>query len=91
MTGDRPRFPRRVTPLSADLRNQISSQLADGQFCSLCGGIHAGLSLPACPRVASFEMDADGQLRSAHFWADGEYDASGVYYARDAEEGDDGA
>jgi hypothetical protein len=81
-----PRFPRQPRRLGAELRQQIADQFTEGAYCQLCGGIHAGLSMPACPRVASFELDADGQLKSAVFWPDGEYDASGTYAASDAEE-----
>ena len=41
--------------------------------------------MPACPRVASFELDPDGKLKAATFWPDGEYDASGTYLASDVE------
>lgn len=84
-----PRFPRQPRRLGAELRQQIAEQFTEGAYCQLCGGIHAGLSMPACPRVASFELDADGQLKSATFWPDGEYDASGVYAASDAEAADE--
>jgi len=80
-----PRFPRQPRRLGAELRDQISAQFTEGSYCQLCGGIHAGLSMPACPRVASFELDADGQLKSAVFWPDGEWISDGVYFASDAE------
>ena len=86
-----PRFPRQSRRLGNELRQQIADQFTEGAYCQLCGGIHAGLSMPACPRVASFELDADGQLKSAVFWPDGEYDASGVYAASDAEGSDEPA
>ena len=28
--------------------------------------------MPACPRVASFELDPDGKLKAATFWPDGD-------------------
>lgn len=84
-----PRFPRQARRLGAELRQQISAQFTEGAYCQLCGGIHAGLSMPACPRVASFELDADGQLKSATFWPDGEWISDGVYFASDAEEADE--
>ena len=85
-----PRFARQPRLVSAERRQQITEQLAAGDYCTLCGMIHPGMSMPACPRVASCEMDADGKLRAVTFWPDGEYDASGTYSAADVEE-DDGA
>lgn len=84
-----PRYPRQRPRLTPDLRDQISAQFTEGTYCTLCSGIHPGLSMPACPRVSSFERDADGKLRAATFWADGDWDASGVYFASDAEAGDE--
>jgi hypothetical protein len=52
--GKGPRFPRQGRTLSPDRAADVLKAFADGDFCSLCGGIHAGLSMPACPRVASF-------------------------------------
>ena len=80
-----PRFPRQGRTLSPDRAADVLKEFTEGNFCTLCGGIHAGLSMPACPRVASFELDPDGKLKAATFWPDGEYDASGTYLASDVE------
>lgn len=80
------RFRREHHPVSPDRRDEITGQFAEGTYCNLCGGIHPGLSVPACPRVASFELDADGKLRAATFWQDGDWDTSGTYFASDVEE-----
>lgn len=86
-----PRFPRHRRPMSTDLRQQVTEQFTSGQFCTLCGDIHAGLGTPACPRVAACELDADGHVRWVEFWPAGEYDASGSYSAADAEADDEPA
>lgn len=86
-----PRFPRRRRQMSDDRREDVTKQFTAGDFCTFCGGIHAGLSMPACPRIAACEIDADGKIRYAEFWPDGEYDTSGSYSAADAETDDEPA
>src|SRR5690348_9727120 len=81
-----PRFQRERRRLPDDLRADLSAAFDKGEYCTYCGGIHPGLSLPACPRIASFELDADGKMRAAAFWPDGEFDTTGIYFAADAED-----
>jgi len=83
--GQPARFPRHRRPLSPELRQQIGAQFQAGEYCTTCGGIHAGLGMLACPRIAAAELDADGKLRYVVFWQPGEYDTSEVYFASDAE------
>lgn len=85
-----PRYPRQGRRLSPERAADIVKAFAAGDFCVYCLGIHAGLSLPGCPRIATFELDGDGKLRAATYHADGEWDASGVYFTADVEEDDDG-
>ena len=84
-----PRFARQPRRLGAELRQQIADQFTEFAYCQLCGGIHAGLSLPGCPRIATFELDPDGKLRTATYWQDSEWDASGVYFTSDVETDDE--
>jgi hypothetical protein len=86
-----PRFPRHRRPMSPELRQQVTDGFAKGEFCTMCGDIHAGLGSPACPRVAACELDADGKIRYVEFWPAGEYDTSGCYSAADAEADDEPA
>ena len=88
-THSGPRFPRERRTLSPERAQQVTDAFAAGDFCVYCLGIHAGLSLPGCPRIATFELDPDGKLRAATYHADGEWDASGVYFTADVEEDDD--
>lgn len=83
--GQPPRFPRHRRPLSPEVRQQIGAQFEAGDYCQNCGGIHAGLGMLACPRIAAAELDADGKLRYVVFWQAGDYDTSEVYFASDAE------
>lgn len=84
-----PRFPRERRKLSPERAQQVTEQFAAGDFCVYCLGIHAGLSLPGCPRIATFELDPDGKLRAATYWQDSEWDASGVYFTSDVETDDE--
>jgi hypothetical protein len=85
-----PRYPRERRTLSPERAQDILGQFAAGDFCVYCLGIHAGLSLPGCPRIATFELDADGKLRAATYFPDGDWNTSGVYFTDDVEEDEPG-
>ena len=36
--------------------------------CAFCIGTHPMPNGPGCPRIASFELDGDGRVKSATFW-----------------------
>jgi len=72
--------------LTDEERTEAEKALAD--MCRLCAGIHAGGDL-ACPRLASFKLDGDGNVREGTFWRDGEWDTSRVLFAADAVETDE--
>jgi hypothetical protein len=79
-------LPAQLPPvLTTDERTEAEAALAD--MCRLCAGIHAGSDL-ACPRLASFKLDGDGNVREGTFWRDGEWDTSRVLFAADAVEED---
>jgi hypothetical protein len=83
-----PRFPLPpVPPLSDEERAEALDVIAKGGSCALCGGIHAAAD-HGCPRLASFELDGDGNIRAGTFWPDGQYDTSRVVYADPAGEKD---
>jgi hypothetical protein len=81
-----PRFPRQPRVLSAEIRQQAAERFNAQEFCQFCGGLHPGISTPACPRIASFDLNADGALCSAVFFASGDWDASEVIFSTDTEE-----
>jgi hypothetical protein len=86
-----PAYPRpEPMRLTAEQREEALKTITEGGACRLCAGIHAGSDL-ACPRLASFELDGDGNIRTGAFWADGSWDRSQVISAADiAEDDDDG-
>ena len=49
---------------------------ANDDICRLCGGFHAAPNTPACPRVASFELNGDDKLVKGTFWPDGMTDSA---------------
>ena len=87
--GQPPRYPRRRQVLSPEVRQQTGAQFEAGDYCQYCGGIHAGLSILACPRIAAAEIDADGKLRYVVFWQDGDWSTDQVYFSTDAEADDE--
>jgi hypothetical protein len=86
-----PRFPRQPKHLSPEVRAEALEQFKSNQSCQFCGGLHAGLSTPACPRIASFELNADGAMSAATYWPSGDWDASEVIFSTDTEEPDEPA
>jgi hypothetical protein len=56
------------------------------QRCLLCAGIHAGMSTPGCPRLASFKLDGDGKITEGTFWEGTAWAEGRVIFAEDAAE-----
>lgn len=85
--GSGPRFPLNTTksPLTAEQRTEAMEVIAKGAACRCCAGIHPGDEM-ACPRLASFELDGDGNVRAGSYFRDGDWDRSSVVFATDAAE-----
>lgn len=60
-----------------------------GGLCTFCAGIHAGLSSPACPRLASGKVNGDGTVVEFTYWRDGEWDTSRIIFAADIEDAEE--
>ena len=65
--GER-RRPVPPPPLTEDDKAEAAKVGQAGLYCGLCGGAHAMPSTPACPRLASFELDGEGKLKAGTFW-----------------------
>ena len=75
-------------PLTEQERTEAQQQ---PERCLLCAGIHAGMSTPGCPRLASFKVDGDGKITEGTFWPGTEWAAGRVLFAEDvAEDGEEG-
>jgi hypothetical protein len=89
-----PRFPLDPPrpPLTEEQRTEAMEVIAGGAACRCCSGIHPGDEM-ACPRLASFELDGDGNVRAGTYFAAGSWDRSGIVFATDVteEEAGDGA
>jgi hypothetical protein len=46
------------------------------ETCLFCGALHHGASTPTCPRLATFELNGDGQVVKGSFWPEGVSDAA---------------
>ena len=91
----RQQAPRLVRPpeyepaiLSAEdaPRRPTKSQLV---VCGLCACYHHAPSTAACPRLASFELDGDGKLKSGTFWPGKKWADGRVVFHEDTKEKDD--
>lgn len=78
-------------PLSPEERADAEEAARANRFCKFCAGLHAMPSGPSCPRLASFELDGDGEVKAGTFWKGTSWAEGRVVLAEDAtEEGDDG-
>ncbi len=77
-----PQQPPKLTP---EQRTEAMDIISKGAACRCCAGIHPGDEM-ACPRLASFELDGDGNVRAGSYFADGSWDRSSVVFATDAAE-----
>ena len=68
------------------LTEQERAEAAKAEHCLFCAGIHAGMSTPACPRLASFRLDGDGKLTEGTFWEGTAWAQGRVLFAEDVAE-----
>lgn len=64
-TGRRPAFP-----MPREEREEALKDAAQ-TACLFCSSFHPGASTPACPRLATFELNGDGKVVKGSFWPDG--------------------
>jgi hypothetical protein len=74
--------PQKLTP---EQQAEALDIISKGAGCRCCAGIHPGDEM-ACPRLASFELDGDGNVRAGSYFPDGQWDRSSVVFATDAAE-----
>lgn len=69
-------FTRPRPPLTPEQRDEALKAAEDGAACRFCAGLHPGASTPACPRLATFEVNGDGMVIKGSFWPEGVSDAA---------------
>ena len=69
-------FSRPRPVLTPEEREDALKRAEDGETCRFCGAFHHGASTPACPRLATFELNGDGQVVKGSFWPEGVSDAA---------------
>lgn len=92
--------PERPALTDAD-RAALGDVIASGAACRLCAGVHPGAEVKpcaqcghqdhraaelSCPRLATFELDGDGNIKAGSFWPDGAYDMSRTVLVEEAKE-----
>jgi hypothetical protein len=69
-------FTRPRPPLTPQEREDALKAAEDGGTCRFCASFHPGASTPACPRLATFELNGDGTVIRGSFWPEGVTDAA---------------
>ena len=72
-------FTRPRPVLTPQEREEALKRIDEGGkdgTCLFCGALHHGASTPACPRLATFELNGDGQVIKGSFWPEGVSDAA---------------
>ena len=69
-------FTRPRPPLTPEEREDALKRADEGETCRFCAGFHHGASTPACPRLATFELNGDGAVIKGSFWPEGVSDAA---------------
>jgi len=69
-------FTRPRPILTPEEREDALKRAEEGETCRFCAGFHPGASTPACPRLATFELNGDGQVVKGSFWPEGITDAA---------------
>jgi hypothetical protein len=67
----------RPRPILTPEEREDALKAVDGkETCLFCGALHHGASTPACPRLATFELNGDGAVIKGSFWPEGVSDAA---------------
>ena len=69
-------FNRPRPVLTPEEREDALKRADEGETCRFCASFHAGASTPACPRLATFELNGDGQVIKGSFWPEGVSDSA---------------
>lgn len=80
LAGERPH------PAQPPLTEAERTEAQKAGHCQFCAGIHAGMSTPACPRLATFKLDGDGKVMEGSFWPGTDWAPGRVIFAEDAAE-----
>ena len=72
LTGGR--FPLPVKKLS-DEEKADALKSAKERACRFCAAFHAGASTAACPRLATFKLNGDGDVVEGSYWPEGVTDS----------------
>ena len=67
-------FPFPVKELSGEEKEEALKSFATSA-CRFCASQHAGASTAACPRLATFKLNGDGDVIEGSFWPSGGTDS----------------
>jgi hypothetical protein len=63
-------LPFPVRELSGE-EKEAALRDAATQACKFCSALHPGASTAACPRLATFKLNGDGDVTEGSFWPEG--------------------
>lgn len=81
--------PVAAAPLTDAEKAEAAKVEQAKNYCRFCAGVHAMPSTAACPRIASAELDGDGQVKSVTFWPGRKWAQGRVVFIEDLEERQD--
>ena len=64
-----PVYGQPPAPLTDEEKKLAAQAERAALICRLCGAVHAMPNTAACPRLASFELDADGKVKAGTFFS----------------------
>jgi hypothetical protein len=68
-------FPLPVKKLSDEEKTEALKS-AKESACRFCAGLHPGASTPACPRLATFKTNGDGEVTEGSYWPESVTDSA---------------
>lgn len=83
--------PPRPPVLTPEDRAEAEKAASENRYCLYCGGLHAGPSTPACPRLSGGKLDGDGKIVEFTFWPGTDWAEGRVIFAEDAAEDEEGS
>ena len=83
-------LPPEPPPMTEEER-RLAEQAAkdDARTCKYCIGVHRYPTSIGCPRIASAELDGEGQVRKVSFWPGTKWSRGRVIFMEDLLENDD--
>ena len=84
----RQRYAPPPQPLTEAEKAEAAKAEQAAQVCRFCIGYHPLPNTPGCPRIATFELDGDGNVKAATFFPGRKWAQGRVVFLEDLKEED---